>query len=393
MLQDFNICIATNFIFGKGVEKKIGTELTKLGIKKVLIHHDNGQYLFDTGLLEEIKKSLSECGILSVELGGVLPNPRLTLVYEGIQLVKEENVDFILAIGGGSVIDSAKAIGMGALFSGDVWNLYIGKSVVENTLPVGVIITCPATGSESSTVSVINNVEAGMKLLVSSPLIRPKIVFMNPELTYSLPKFLSACGIVDMFSHICERYFSTDIEIGVIDRMAEGILKTLVSIGPKVLMEPQNYSYRAEIMWIGTIAHNNTVGIGREQDWATHEIGNELSAMYDTPHGATLSIIMCSWMRYVYKQKPERFARYAKEVFDVKMNETNTVEAAYKGILMTEDFFKKMGMPISFSDYNIDTDRIEDMLDHIAFRGDDHSIGAIARLNRDDCKKIYEMAF
>jgi len=393
MLQDFNICIGTNFIFGRDAQKRVGAELAKLKVKKVLIHHDNGKFLYDTGLLNELRNDLSECGIQSVELGGVLPNPRLTLVYEGILLAKSENVDFVIAIGGGSVIDSAKAIAMGFFYSGDVWDLFTGKSEAINTLPVGVILTCPATGSESSTVTVVNNTVEGIKLLVSNPMIRPKIVFMNPELTYSLPKFLTACGIVDMFSHTCERYFTPDEEIGVIDCMAEGILKTLVNIGFKVLNESTNYSYRAEIMWIGTIAHNNTVGIGRIQDWATHEIGNELSALYDTPHGATLSIIMGSWMRYVYEKKPERFARYAREVFGVEWNGSNTLEAAYNGIVKTEEFFKKIGMPISFSDFNIATDRIEDMLDKMAFRGTDHAIGGIVRLDRSDCKKIFEMAF
>lgn len=393
MLQNFDICIGTNFIFGKDTEKRVGAELAKLGVKKVLIHHDNGKFLYDTGLLEEIKKELQKCGIQSAELGGVLPNPRLALVYEGIDLAKKENVDFVLAIGGGSVIDSSKAIAIGSLFNGDVWDLFTGKDEVKRTLPVGVILTCPATGSESSIVSVVNNTEVGMKLLISDPLIRPKIVFMNPELTFSLPKFLTACGIVDMFSHTCERYFTPDEEIGVIDCMAEGILRTLVQIGPKVLKEPTNYSYRAEIMWIGTIAHNNTIGIGRVQDWATHELGNELSALYDTPHGATLSIIMGSWMKYVSKQKPERFARYAKEVFGVEWDEMNTLQAAYEGIKRTEDFFNKMGMPVSFSEFHINTDRIEKMLDQIEFRGSDHAIGGIVRLNRNDCKKIYEMAF
>ena len=232
-----------------------------------------------------------------------------------------------------------------------------------------------------------------MKLLVSNPILRPAIAFMNPELTCSLPKFLTACGVVDMFSHVCERYFSPDGEIGVIDRMSEGILKTLVEVGPEVLADPDNYSYRAEIMWIGTIAHNDTVGIGRIQDWATHEIGNELSALYDTPHGATLSIIMGSWMRYVYKEDPKRFARYAKEVFGVDWNGDNTLEAAYKGILKTEEFFRSMGMPVSFEEFRIPTDEVEKMLDQIAFRGEDDSIGGIKRLNRDDCRSIYKMAF
>uniref|UniRef100_UPI003FEDBFD3 iron-containing alcohol dehydrogenase n=1 Tax=Candidatus Fimivicinus sp. TaxID=3056640 RepID=UPI003FEDBFD3 len=393
MLQDFNICIDTKFVFGKDAQNQIGRELKQMGIHKVLIHHDNGKFLYDTGLLEQVDKLLKQEGIETLELGGVLPNPRLSLVREGISLAKEEQVDLVLAIGGGSVIDSAKAIGLGAVTDTDVWEFFTGNTVPEKSLPTGVILTCPATGSESSAVSVVNNTDVGMKLLVSNPVVRPAIAFMNPELTYSLPKFLTACGVVDMFSHVCERYFTPDSEIGVIDRMSEGILKTLVEIGPKVLEEPSNYSYRAEIMWIGTIAHNNTVGIGRVQDWATHEIGNELSALYDTPHGATLSIIMGSWMRYIYQKSPERFARYAKEVFGVEWTKENTLEAAYAGILKTEEYFRSMGMPVSFGDFKVPTDKVEKMLDQIAFRGEDDSIGGIVRLNREDCRRIYEMAF
>lgn len=393
MLQDFNICIDTKFVFGKDAQNQIGRELKQMGIHKVLIHHDNGKFLYDTGLLEQVEKLLEQEGIETLELGGVQPNPRLSLVREGIALAKKEQVDLVLAIGGGSVIDSAKAIGLGAVTDTDVWEFFTGNAVPERSLPTGVILTCPATGSESSTVTVVNNTDVGMKLLVSNPVVRPAITFMNPELTYSLPKFLTACGVVDMFSHVCERYFTPDSEIGVIDRMSEGILKTLVEIGPKVLEEPSNYSYRAEIMWIGTIAHNNTVGIGRVQDWATHEIGNELSALYDTPHGATLSIIMGSWMRYVYQKSPERFARYAKEVFGVEWTKENTLEAAYAGILKTEEYFRSMGMPVSFGDFKVPTDEVEKMLDRIAFRGEDDSIGGIVRLNREDCRRIYEMAF
>lgn len=393
MLQDFNICIDTKFVFGKDAQNQIGRELKQMGIHKVLIHHDNGKFLYDTGLLEQVEKLLEQEGIETLELGGVQPNPRLSLVREGIALAKKEQVDLVLAIGGGSVIDSAKAIGLGAVTDTDVWEFFTGNAVPERSLPTGVILTCPATGSESSTVTVVNNTDVGMKLLVSNPVVRPAITFMNPELTYSLPKFLTACGVVDMFSHVCERYFTPDSEIGVIDRMSEGILKTLVEIGPKVLEEPSNYSYRAEIMWIGTIAHNNTVGIGRIQDWATHEIGNELSALYDTPHGATLSIIMGSWMRYVYQKSPERFARYAKEVFGVEWTKENTLEAAYAGILKTEEYFRSMGMPVSFGDFKVPTDEVEKMLDRIAFRGEDDSIGGIVRLNREDCRRIYEMAF
>lgn len=393
MLQDFDICINTRFVFGRDAQEKIGSNFKEMGVKKVLIHHDNGKFLYDTGMLDNIKKQLADNGIESIELGGVLPNPRLSLVREGIDLVRKEKVDMLLAIGGGSVIDSAKAIGLGAVTDTDVWKFFTGEETPKSTLQVSVLLTCPATGSESSMVAVVNNTDEGKKLLISNPILRPVLAFMNPKLTYSLPKFLTACGVVDMFSHVCERYFAPEDEIGVIDRMSEGILRTLVEIGPRVLEEPDNYEYRGEIMWIGTIAHNNTVGIGRTQDWSTHEIGNELSALYDTPHGVTLSIIMASWMRYVYKKKPMRFARYASEVFGVEWNGDNTLEAAYAGILKTEEFFRNMSMPISFHDFNVPTDRVEDMLDRIAFRGDDNCIGGIMRLNRDDCRKIYEMAF
>lgn len=393
MLQNFNICINTQFVFGRDAHKQVGVELKKRGVKKVLIHHDDGKFLYDTGLLECVKNSLEKEGICTLELGGVLPNPRLSLVREGIELARNEGVDFVLAIGGGSVIDSAKSIALGAVSAVDVWEFFTGQSIPENSLPTGVILTCPATGSESSAVTVVNNTELGMKLLVSNPIVRPAIAFMNPELTCSLPKFLTACGITDMFSHVCERYFAPDDEVGVIDRMCEGILKTLVDIGPKVLDDLPNYSYRAEIMWIGTIAHNNTVGIGRVQDWATHEIGNELSALYDTPHGATLSIIMGAWMRYTYKKKPERFARYAHEVFGVPWDKKSTLETAYEGILKTEEFFRSMGMPVSFRDFDVPTDKIEEMLDRIAFNGEDQSIGGLVRLTREDCRNIYRLAF
>lgn len=393
MLQNFEIRIGTQFVFGKGIVSQVGTQLRKKGVSRILIHHDGGKFLYESGLLQKIQESLTAENISSVELGGVLPNPRLSLIREGIELAKREKVDLIFAIGGGSVIDSAKAIALGAATDGDVWDYFTGKKEPVTTLPVAAFVTYPASGSESSAVTVVNNTDQGQKLLVSNELVRPAIAFMDPALTTTLPSFLSACGIVDMFSHICERYFSPDDEIGVIDRMAEGILKTIVDIGPKVLKEPGNYSYRADLMWIATIAQNNSVGIGRTQDWATHEIGNELSALYDTPHGATISIIMGAWMRYVYKKNPARFSRYAQEVFGVSSDGKTAEEVAYEGILKTEEFFQSLGMPTSFKEFHIPTDGIEDMLDRIAFGGEDASIGGIVRLNRADCRAIYQLAF
>ncbi|MFV0352450.1 MAG: iron-containing alcohol dehydrogenase [Oscillospiraceae bacterium] len=392
-MYDFDFCVDTNFIFGRGAQARIGAELAKIGASRVLIHHDSGRFLTETGLLQGICEDLQKHNIAYAELGGVKPNPRLTLIHQGIDLAREEKIDFVLAIGGGSVIDSAKAIAAGALYSGDVWDFYTQNLPVQAALSIGVLLTNPATSSESNGTSMVNNEEKGEKRMLITPYIRPKIAFMNPELTFSIPRFVTACSITDMFSHVCERYFSPDEEIGVTDRMEEGVLKTLLDIGPKLMEEPGDYFLRANAMWIGTIAHNNTLSVGRRTDWATHLLGNELSALYDTPHAATLSIIMGSWMRYVYKQKPLRFARYAKEVFGINWDGQNTLQAAQEGIEATEAFFKSMGMPVSFADYKVPTDAVEDMLDRIPFEGEDASIGGIVRLSRADAKVIFEMAF
>ena len=311
---------------------------------------------------------------------------------EGIAIAKARNVDAVVAIGGGSVIDSAKAIALGAAGERDVWDYFTGKVPVNRTLPVAVVLTCPASGSESSQVAVINNEHEHSKLTLSEPVLRPAFAFMNPELSVTVPAFPTACGIVDMFSHICERYFSADNEIGVIDRMAEGALRTLVDVGPKSLADLADYDLRAQIMWISTIAQNNTLGVGREQDWSTHLIANELSALYDTPHGATLSIIMGSWMRVASEKAPFRFARYATEVFGIRPGSMNETELARRGIAATESFFRSLGMPVSFKDFDLPGDGIERMLDNIDFYGPDATIGSIARLDRDDCRRIYELA-
>jgi alcohol dehydrogenase YqhD (iron-dependent ADH family) len=392
MLSDFDFHIDTKFIFGRKAHTRAGKILSSMGIKSVLIHHDGGDFLYESLLLKNIMDTLSAEGIRIFELGGVVPNPRLDLVYTGIDIARKEDIGLILAIGGGSSIDSAKAIAAGTYYSGDVWDFFTGGAVVEKTLPVGVILTYPASGSESSTVSVINNTAKKEKLLVSSPLLRPKVVFMNPALTFSLPKKLTALGIVDMFSHVCERYFSPEQEIGVIDRMAEGILKTLVRIGPAVLEEPDNYSYRAEIMWIGSMAQNNTVGIGRTHDWATHEIGNELSALYDTPHGITLSVLMGSWMRYVYLRDIPRFSHYAEKVFDIRPDPDNPEKTALNGIESTENFFKSLGMPVSLSGAGIPADNPDKIVKNINFRDVSKSIGGIYKLTAEDVTKILETA-
>ena len=393
MLLDFDYHLSTYFIFGKDAEKRVGTELVKDGAKTVLVHHDSGQFLYDSGLLDRVKKYLSDAGLRIVELGGVKPNPRVSLVREGIALCRKEKVDYLLAIGGGSTIDSAKAISVGINYDGDVWDFAEGKAKVDPSkkLPVAVVLTYPATGSESSTGCVISNEEIQIKSgIPGGACMRPTIAFMNPELTFTLPPYLTACGVVDMYAHVTERYFAPNTSPGVVDYLAEAVMRSLLDFGPKVLDKPKDYEARAEIMWIGTVAHNDTVGVGRMQDWASHGMGHELSALYDTAHGATLSIVLPAWMRYVYKADVDRFARYAREVYGVTADDPE--KAAAMGIEKTEAFFKSLNMPVKFSDANIPTDRIEEMAKKAAAARGGDSIGSFMKLKEEDILKIYKDA-
>ena len=394
MLLDFEHWLYTNFIFGKDAEKRVGAELKKDGAHTVLVHHDSGKFLYDNGLLENTKKNLADAGLRVVELGGVKPNPRVSLVREGIALCRAEKVDYILAIGGGSSIDSSKAISVGVNYQGDIWALCSGsKTDASKKLPVSVILTYPATGSESSTGCVITNEDGWLKRGMSGagPNIRPNIAFMNPELTFSLPPYLTACGVVDMYAHIVERYFAPKTGFGVIDALCEATMRALLTFGPKVLSNPTDYEARAEIMWIGTIAHNNTMGVGRVQDWASHGMGHELSALYDTAHGATLSIMMPAWMRYVYKSDITRFARYAAEVFRIDSKGVTPEKLAQEGIARTEAFFHSLGTPVKFSDAKLPTDRLEEMAKKAASaRGT--TLGNFVQLTEADVLNIYKDA-
>ena len=391
MLSNFRHWVYTDLVFGKDAEKSVGKELKRLGATKVLVHHDSGKFLYDTGLLEAIKGYLTEEGLEVVELGGVQPNPRLSLIYKGIELCKKEKIDFLLAIGGGSTMDSAKAIGIGLNYDGDVWDYYCGKAVINKMAPLAVVLTYPATGSESSTSSVVTNdlVTPKLKGSAGSMLIRPNISFLNPELTYTLPPYLTGCGVADMYAHIIERYFAPATPYGSMDYLCEGLLRALLVYGPKVIAQPDDYDTRAEIMWIGTVAHNNTVGVGRVQDWASHNIGHTLSAMYDTAHGATLAIVFPSWMTYVYKNDIPRFARYAKEVFGI--DEKDPEKAALAGIAATKAFFKSLGVPTSFAEAKLPTDKIEIMAKQAAETGRG-GVGNFVRLKEEDILAIFKGA-
>lgn len=392
MLNDFEIQIATKFIFGHGAEERVGQALRGLGATTVLVHYDGGDYLEKSGLLDRVVGSLEGAGLRHLELGGVQPNPRLELVREGISLCRREGVDAVVAIGGGSAIDSSKAIGLGAATQRDVWDFFTGVAEPERTLPVAAVLTCPASGSESSQVVVVNNEAEHAKLLVSHPVVRPAIAVMNPELSLTLPARPTACGLADMFCHVCERYFTDDADFGILDAMSEGVLRTIVNVGPRLMENLDSYELRSEIMWAATVAQNNSIGMGRNQDWATHALSNELSAQYDIAHGATITAVMGSWMRYVYRSNPRRFARFAREVFGLRNEEMSFEGLALSGIEATEDFFRGLGMPVSLAELGVGGERVDAMLDAIEYFGEDHAIGSVRRLTREDCRAIFEMA-
>ena len=356
---NFTFQNATKVIFGKETESLVGEEISKIG-KKVLLHYGGGS-IKKSGLYDEVIRSLKKENIEVVELSGVKPNPRLSLVQEGILICKEQNVDAILAVGGGSVIDSAKAIAAGALYNGDVWDFYTGKASIEAALPIGVILTIPAAGSETSGSSVVTNEDGWYKRGAGGESLRPVFSILNPELTYTLPDYQTACGTIDMFAHILERYFTKVQNVEVVDRMSEAVMKAIIDNAPKVLQGSQDYNARAEIMWAGTLAHNDILSTGRIGDWASHDIEHEISGIYDIAHGAGLAIVFPAWMTYVYKEDIPRFAQYANRVWNVDINPFNMEEAALEGIKRTKAFFKSLGMPVSLKDADIPADRIDEM--------------------------------
>ncbi len=298
-MKNFSYDNKTTILFGKDTQFNVGKEIKPYG-QKVLLHYGGGS-IKKSGLYDSIIKILKHDNLEIFELGGVKPNPRLQLVKEGIEICKKNNIEFILAVGGGSVIDSAKAIGIGSKYDGDVWDFYLGKAEINATIPLGVILTIPAAGSESSTGSVITNEDGWYKRSAGSTLIRPKFAIMNPEITYTLPNYQTACGATDMMAHVFERYFTNEKEVDFTDELCEGTIRSIMRNAKIAIKEPNNYGARANLMWAGTIAHNGLLGTGRIDDWASHNIEHELSAIYDIAHGAGLAIIFPHWMKYVYK--------------------------------------------------------------------------------------------
>ena len=393
-MRSFEYFAPTKVIFGKDSHLQIGDILKKENCHKVLIHY-GGKSAVASGLIDEVSGCLTDAGIDFVTLGGVVPNPRLSKVREGIELCKKENVDFILAVGGGSVIDSAKAIGYGVANPWtDVWNFYLKTEVPTACLPIGVIPTIAASGSEMSNSSVITNEDGWLKRgAAKCDLCRPKFALMNPKLTYSLPQYQTESGCVDILMHTMERYFVNIETMEITDSISESLMQTVIYNARILMREPDNYTARAEIMWAGSLSHNGLTGCGTGGgDWACHQLEHELGGLYDVTHGAGLAAIWGSWARYVYDVNPERFAQFATNVFDIPCC-LDFEKTALAGIEAMEDFFRSIKMPVSLHELGLDLD--DQQIHELAFKcsyEDTRTIGVFKQLNMKDMEKIYTMA-
>ena len=390
-MQNFTFYAPTYFAFGKGEEAKAGELVKRFGGSKVLIHFGGGSVV-KSGLLDRVKKSLDEAAVSYVELGGVMPNPRSGLVYEGIELCKKENVDFILAVGGGSTIDSAKAIAAGTVYDGDFWDFYQGKPVTQ-ALPVGTILTIAAAGSEGSPDSVITHEDGMIKRGASGEAYRPKFSILNPELTQTLPAYQTACGITDIIAHLYERYLTNTKDVEVTDRLIESLILTMKNEAPKVIANLNDYEARANIMWAGMVAHNNIVGVGRSQDWTSHQIEHELSALYDCAHGAGLAVTMPAVFTYNLQHDVMRFAQIAVRVWGCQMDFANPERTAKEGIEALRNFLISIGMPKNFEELGAKEEDIEKLAYTCCYgRGNEGGkIGGFVTLEQKDVEAIYKL--
>lgn len=389
-MNNFNFYSPTYFAFGKDKETEAGALVKRFGGSRVLLHF-GGQSAKKSGLLDRVKASLDKEGIYYAELGGVMPNPRSGLVYEGIEICKKENIDFILAVGGGSSIDSAKAIALGAVYDGDFWDFYEGSAQATDALPVGTILTIAAAGSEGSPDSVITQENGMLKRGYGNDVIRPKFSILNPALTQTLPAYQTACGATDIIAHVFERYYTNTTEVEITDRLCEAVVLTMLKEVPRVIEDPNNYDARANIMWAGMVAHNNVVGVGREQDWNSHGIEHELSALYDCAHGAGLAVIMPAWMEYVAEHHdPMRMAQMATRIFGCQMNFADPKATALEGIKAFRRFLVSIGMPINFEQLGAKVEDIPALVDKFGI-GDGKTGGYVA-LDAAAVTEIYEIA-
>lgn len=388
-MKNFVFCSPTTFVFGRDTEHQTGDYAVKFGHKKVMIHYGGGSVV-RSGLLDRVKASLDKAGVAWIELGGVQPNPRDTLVYQGIDLGRKENVDLILAVGGGSAIDSAKAIAVGIPYNGDFWDFYAGKAKVTISVPVATVLTIPAAGSEGSPSSVITRQEGLLKRGLTADSLRPQFSILNPELTYSLPPYQTACGSADIMSHVFERYLTNTTDVEFSDRLCESVLQTMVQDVPRVLAKPDDYGARSNIMWAGMIAHNDIVGVDREQDWSSHDIEHELSALYDVAHGAGLAVVFPAFMRYTLKHDVMRYAQLAVRVWGCEMDYQDPERTAAQGIDRLTAFYRSIGLPTTFEEIGAKAEDIPLMAAKINLV-EGRRLGSFNPLTTADVEAIYRL--
>jgi alcohol dehydrogenase YqhD (iron-dependent ADH family) len=388
-MDNFTYHNPTKILFGRGMENEVGAEVARYS-RRILLHFGGGS-IKKSGLYDRVVASLKRAGVEWVELGGVKPNPRLGLVHEGVKLCREQKLDFVLAVGGGSSIDSAKAIAMGAANDGEVWDYFVGKRELTRALPVATVLTIPAAGSESSTASVVTNEDGWIKRGFNSELLYPKFSVLNPELAFTLPAFQVACGSADIMSHLMERYFTNSRNVAFIDRLLEATMKTVIAQAPKVLAKSTDYDAWSELMWAGTIAHNNLLNTGRIGDWGSHDIEHEISGIYDVAHGAGLAVVFPAWMKHVLDHDLDRFVQWSVRVWNVELDIFDKEATARAGIARLEAFFHSIGLGTTLASLKVGTDRIDEMA-RKATDGDTRRIGNFVKLDSAQVAKVLKLA-
>lgn len=389
---DFTFYSPTEFVFGKSTEEQTGKLAKQYNATKALVVYGGGSAV-RSGLLDRVCNSLQAVGISTVCMGGVRPNPTDDKVYEGIDIVRKENIDFIIAVGGGSVIDTSKAIACGIMYDGDFWDFFVGKAKVKEALPVGVVLTIPAAGSEGSGNAVITKVATKQKLGIKQPMtLRPRFAIMNPELTMTLPAWQTASGICDMMIHILERYFTNTENTEIGDRMCEGVLIAIINEAHKVMANPQDYDARANIMWSGMVAHNGTCGVGCVEDWSSHQMEHEVSALYDVTHGAGLAVITPAYMTFMAQHHPKRIVQFAERVMGVSDNFGNEYEIAMEGIKRFKDFLHNcLALPINFKQLGIENPDIKELVKRL-HKNKGEKFGLFYPITPDVSEEIYNLA-
>lgn len=390
-MKNFDYRLPTRFVFGRGAEKRVGEELSALSATRVLIHYGGGSAV-KSGLIGRLEADLRSKGIEVFLLGGAMPNPRDDKVYEGIERVRQEKIDFILAVGGGSAIDSSKAIAHGACYEGDFWDFFCGKAKPERTLPFGVVLTTSAAGSESSNSCVIMQKSSLMKRGLTTELNRPLIAFMNPELAMTVPPYQIASGATDILAHIMERYFTSETEVDLTDRLCEGAMQAIIRAARIAVRDPQNYDAQAQLMWGGTIAHNETLGVGRVGDFGSHQLEHELSAQYDVAHGAGLAVVFPAWMRFQTRRHEMRIAQFANRVYNVPMNFENPRETALRGIEAHEAFLREIGMPVTLKELGARSEDIDLLAARAKRNPGTDTIGRAWPITGEEAREVYHIA-